>query len=488
MSAAEIRSTLRRRLAFGLNTGAAILLAVLLAVMVNYLSNRHYIRADWSRSQFYGLSGKTKALLESLTNRVEVTVFFLPDHPAYEDVVNLLKEYSHASPRIEVERIDPNRNLARAEELARRFEVQELNVVVFHAGGRSKFVTADDLMDVDYSGVLQGGMPRQTSFKGELAFSSALQSLTQERQPIVYFLRGHGERDINDRDPYGGYSELAQKVRRDNIDVRTFTMAERRGVPDDADAVVIPGPTKPYATAEIDLLRKWLENRGRLMVLLDTGDAAGLQPLLESWNVRIEDDVVVDPKRTLTGLDLFVDDYGNHPITRRLGAITSILYMPRSIQPVAPATGDDAAADRPQAVPFAFSSLDSWAESDPEQKPIKFEPPADRPGPIPLAVAVERGTGAQVGVDIRPTRLAVFGDTDFLANSALSGGNVDLFLSALNWLLERDEGMAIAPKPVEDTRLLITQDQIGRLFWVLIVFLPGLLAILGAGVWMNRRG
>lgn len=483
----SIRTSTRRRVAFGLNAGVAVLLAAVLAVMVNYLAHRHYARADWSRSKFYGLSDKTLSLLAGLSNRVDVVVFFQPEHEAYDDVNNLLKEYAHASPLVHVERVDPNRDLARAEQLARRFQVDELNVVVFDCAGRSKFVSAADLMDLDYSGVMRGGAPQQTTFKGELAFSSALQSITQARQPVVYFLRGHGERDINDRDPYTGYSSLAQQVRRDNAEVRDLALGEARGIPADADAVIVPGPTKTLAQQEIDVLRAWLDNSGRLMVLLDTGSAAGLHPLLEAWGVRLEDDVVVDPTRTLSGLDLFVNDYGEHAITRNLRDVTSVFYLPRSIEPAPPPEGAAVQADQPNVAWIARSSPDSWAESDLEQKPMKFDAARDRKGPIAIAVAAEKGPVLGVDVDIRPSRLVVFGDTDFLSNGALSGGNVDLFLSALNWLLERDQLMAIAPKPVDETRLVMTQGQVNRLFWIVVVLIPGLIGILGTGIWLQRR-
>ncbi|HMP77042.1 MAG TPA: GldG family protein [Kiritimatiellia bacterium] len=486
-AARGIRRSTRRRVTFGLNAGAAVLLALMLAVMVNYLAHRHHARADWSRNRFYSLSEKTLGLLNTITARVDVVVFFQPDHAAYEDVVNLLKEYQHASPHLRVERVDPNRDLGRAEALVRKYEVNQLNVVVFDAGGRTKFITADELTEIDYSFVMQGGMPRASAFRGEQVFSSALHSLTQERRPVVYFIRGHGERDINDRDPYTGYSAIAQHARRDNVEVRDLLLAEARQVPADADALVLPGPTKPLAAQEIELLRGWLRNSGRMMILLDTGPTAGLGPMLDEWDIRLADDVVVDPARTLTGLDLFVNDYGIHPITDPFRDVTSVFYLPRSVEPVPPPTDAPLPADRPRVTVLARSSPDSWAESDMEQKPMKFDRQRDRAGPVSIAVAAERGAAVGLDMNLRPSRLVVFGDTDFLSNGALSGGNTDLFLNALNWLLEREQLLSIAPKPVDDLRLVITRAQVHRVFWAVVVVLPGLCAILGAGIWWQRR-
>ncbi len=486
-AARGIRRGIRRRLAFGLDTGVALLLALALTVMVNYLAHRHYARADISRARFYSLSEKTLGLLGAITARVDVVVFFQPDHAAYDDVVNLLKEYQHASPHIRVERVDPNRDIGRSEALVRQYDLTHLNLVVFSTGGRTKIVGGDELTEIDYSTVLYGGAPRASSFRGEQVFSSALHSLTQERRPVVYFLRGHGERDINDRDPYTGFSAIAQHIRRDNVEVKDLLLGEARQIPPDADALVIPGPTKQLAPQEIDLLRAWLNNSGRLIVLLDTGPSAGLRPLLEEWNIRLQDDAVVDPARTLTGLDLFVNDYGIHPITRNLRDVACVFYLPRSVEP-APAPNDaPLPADSPRTTVLARSSPESWAESDLEQKPMRFDAMRDRRGPISIAVAAERGAAPDLDMNLRPSRLVVIGDTDFLSNGALSGGNADFFLSALNWLLEREALMAIAPKPIDDIRLVITREQLARVFWTVVVIVPGLIGVLGVGVWWQRR-
>lgn len=486
-AARDIRRSTRRRLSLGLNTGAALALAAALVVMINYLAHRHYVRTDISRSRFYSLSDKTLGLLGSVTSRVDVIVFFQADHPSLEDVLNLLKEYEHANALIRVERVDPHRDIGRTEAIARQFDIAQVNLIIFTSGGRTKVVGSDELTEVDYSTVLYGDAPRPSTFRGEQVFSSAIHSLTQERQPVVYFLRGHGERDIHDRDPYTGYSQIAQHARRDNLEVRDLLLAEARQIPADADALIIPGPTKQLASQEMELLRSWLNNNGRMLVLLDTGPTAGLRPLIEEWNIRLQDDVVVDPTRTLTGLDIFVNDYGIHPITRNLRDITSVFYLPRSVEPASTPNEAPLPADRPRATVLARSSPDSWAESDLEQKPLRFDSTRDRRGPISIAVAAERGAAPDLDMNLRPARLVVIGDTDFLSNGALSGGNSDFFLSALNWLLERDALMAIAPKPFEDIRLVISRDQIARVFWTVVVILPGLIGVLGAGIWWQRR-
>ena len=100
---------------------------------------------------------------------------------------------------------------------------------------------------------------------------------------------------------------------------------------------------------------------------------------------------------------------------------------------------------------------------------------------------MERGPAGEAAAGIRPTRLVVFGDADFVSNGALTGGDRDFFMNALNWLLERKDLLAIAPKEYEETRLMMTRRDLAMLFWLVVMVIPGFVAIVGLGVWWRRR-
>jgi len=476
-----------RRFAVGVNTLIAMGLVLVIFLMVNYLSFRHYLRADWSRAAMYTLSDKTMNLLAMLTNQVDVVVFFQSNQDVYENVSNLLKEYEYASKQIRVEWVDPDRDVARTEELMRKYGVKQANVVVFDADGRTKYVTGADLIQYDMAPVQRGQMPVVAAFKGEQAFSSAIQNITQMQRPMVYFLEGHGERDIDDFSKSGGYSSIAQAMRRDNIDVKKLKLGEARVIPEDCDVLIVAGADKQLSIPEIDAIRNYVENKGSLLVLTDALTETGIDAVLDEWGIRISNDVVVDATRTMTGRELFVTQYDPHPITANLKNETSIFYLPRSVLPASADSASVDRADRPRVMPLASCSEAGWGESDLTQSPMKYDVETDRPGPVPIAVAAEKGQAPGIDLQIHPTRMVVFGDSDFVANSVLTSGNSDFFLSALNWLLEREALMAIAPKSVERGRLIITRTQLRGLFWVIVGGLPGLIALFGGIVWLRRR-
>lgn len=475
----------RWRAASGLHALAAVALAALLAAMVNHLAYRHYVRRDVSQLQFYQLSDKTRLLLGSLSNRVDVTMLFDVNHQSFEDADNLLKEYAQACPHLRVERVDPVRDVARATERARQLEVTQGNVVVFSCEGRRKVVTSADLVNMDYTPALRGGPAEVVDFKGEQAFSSALQSVTQGRRPVVYFLKGAGERELADRDPRTGYSNLKREIEADNIDVRTLDIGDHPLLPADAQALVIAGPRRRLAAPVVEQLRKYLAHDGRVLVLLESGVESGLEPLLEEWGIGVNRKAVVDSTRTLSGYDLFVSDFRPHPITRALAGSTCIFYLPRVVEPLAQPGPED--ADRPRAQSLCQSTPESWAEADLDQRPLRYDPARDTPGPLSLAVAAERKGPSSLDVSVQTTRLVVLGDADFAGNGPASGGNYDFFLSALNWLVNREDLIAIAPKPVQEMRLTMNEAQLRWLFWAVVAGLPGLVALAGLLVWWRRR-
>lgn len=487
------RKTIRRRrqwrAAIGLNVLLSVVLALLLAVLLNGLASRYYLRADISRASLYTLSDKTQHLLATITNTVDVIVFFQRGNEIFHDIESLVREYQYHGPALRVEYVDPDRNLARTEELARRHDVNKPNVVIVHSQGRTRILSETDLVQYDFSGVREGMAPARVSFTGEQALSSAIHGVTQARVPKVYFLSGHGERRIDNFDPFVGFSSIAKQMRQDNVQLETLVLGETPRIPEDADALIIAGPNRRISQPELDLIHAYLEQSGRVMMLIDSLTRTGLETVLARWGVSLGDDVVIDPSRTLTGRELFVTEYGFHPITECIRGVTSVFYMPRSVEPIPrriAASSDQ--VDKPHVSVLATTSPSGWAERDPDQTPMRFDPGTDRAGPISIAVAVERGPVPGIDVQIRSTRMVVFGDSGFVSNGGLTGGDEDFFMSAFNWLLQRDELMAMTPRPIDTVRLVLDKDQMRQLFWIAVMGMPAVVGLFGGLIeWRRRR-
>ena len=476
-----------KRILSKLNLVAGVLLAFVLVQMVNFIALSNSQRWDWSGRQYYALSDKTSNLLEELEHRVDITVLFQEEHALYTDIENLLEEYQYQSRNIHVEWIDPARDLSHTEKLAKKYGLTEAQVVVFDIGGKSKVVRVADI--ADHQMVERRREPVISAFKGEQAFSSAIQGLMQGETPAVYFLVGHGERQVDEFDQIDGYSTIGTVIARDNLEVRELMLTAEKQIPEDAAALIIAGPSKMLSAAEVEMVEDYLNRSGRVMVLLDALKETGLDSMLRRWGVALRNDFVLDPENTLKGSDVYIRTYYEHPITLRMGGSGARFHLPRSVEPLMVDGQSMAAGDRPAVVQLCMSSEKSWSETQVDEPSAKYdENSGDLRGAFSLAVAVERGaTQDMLDVQIRPSRMVVFGDSDFVSNGALAGGDQDLFMSALNWLLDREELMAIAPKPIEEIKLNLTRQQLGKLFWINIAGIPAIAGVAGLLVWLRRR-
>jgi ABC-type uncharacterized transport system involved in gliding motility auxiliary subunit len=128
-----------------------------------------------------------------------------------------------------------------------------------------------------------------------------------------------------------------------------------------------------------------------------------------------------------------------------------------------------------------------WGETDASAGRTEFNPAQDIKGPLPLAVAVETSKPRGVDVSIGVTRLVVVGTSRFVDNSSLSGGNLDFFMNSLNWLLQREQLVAVGPKMPEEFRLDMSPNQQRAVYALVIGGMPLAVAIIGVAVWLRRR-
>lgn len=469
-----------RRLALRANLAAILLLAIAIFAMLNYLSLRHYTRLHWSRDPYARLSDKSLQLLDTIADDIHIVALLRPTHEAYRSVSTLLQEYAARSPSVTLAFVDPDRDMARTEQLARQYRLAGSECIVFEVGGRHQAVSADDLIEYDAP---DAESPRR-AFRGEQLFTSVLLALTQASRPAVYFVQGHGERSPDQFDRRTGYSRIASRLRDENLEVERLSLGESQSVPSSCALMIIAGPTQSFSPYEISLVRDYLNRKGRLLLLLDARIPTGLEPLLAEWGVGLGNDVVVDESLTLSGRELHIATYADHLITAPLQGLATVFFLPRSIRPRPFTSG----GDKPLVSELATCSATGWAEFDPDDPAPRLDPQVDIPGPVPVAVAIERGPIPGVHVQIRPTRLVLIGDSDFVSNGGLMGANADFFLNAVNWLLDRDELLALSPKTLEEHRLVMDAPQLQRLFWTVVIALPALVAALGLGVaWWRRR-
>src|SRR5213079_964107 len=223
-----------RRVRIGFNVLAQIVLVLFLVAMVNSIAFKHYARWDFSRDQKYALSDKTKRFLDTLKGKMRITVFFPPSTPIATDVQNLLTEYQYAGKgKVDIEHIDPERNLSRAKELFDKYKVvTDESLLILDYDGRNKTVKASEMAEFDQSGMAFGEGPRVAAFKGEQAITSAMIDLVEGKKNVLGYVVGHKEPALS-----GPISILKTFIENENIKFQELNFFEVGAVPADVKTI-----------------------------------------------------------------------------------------------------------------------------------------------------------------------------------------------------------------------------------------------------------
>jgi ABC-type uncharacterized transport system involved in gliding motility auxiliary subunit len=488
-------------------SAAGILLLAALVAGVNYLGARHWVRGDWTKTRLYSLSQTTRKVLAGLTKPVQVTVFMTRNSRLYMPVSELMNRYRTASPKIEVEVLDPERNPMRAQELLKQFAIRQ-NTVVFRSGDRKKYVEEDKIADFDYTGVQQGAVPQIKSFKGEEAFTSAILDVTEKTVSKIYFSTGHGEPKLDSQERGQGFGQLKQILERANLSVATWSSLGKDTLPADASAIVVAGPKAAFLPPEVGALQKYADGGGRILLMLDPVlPEAGAPPadlgfggFLSTYGIKLGNDIVIDPANAVPMVGpetVIANDYGLHPIVRSLSeeGLPVVFPLARSVS-------------KPENPPAGYlemmlvdTSKDGWGETSLARLEAVKKDKEDTPGPVSIAVSVEsvakeagkkdaekKDKDANAPAPPKPFRLVVVGNSRFAANGTIgNAGNANFALNAISWLAGQERLVGIAPKTPEQASLALTRAQVNRIGLFAIVGMPVFAILLGVWVWYRRR-
>ena len=457
----------RRYAKYGINTGVTVIAAAALIFFLQTISARHGFRIDTTANRRFSMSPQTVKVLGGVQSEITFICFFRDTDAEKTQVYDLLSEYRSINPRITAKFIDPDKDPV----AARKYNVKNYGAIFAEVPGRLEKVE---------------GLTEEK-------FTNVINRILSRGVKTVYFTTGHGERSIEDSGS-SGFSSLRDAIRAENFEVREFIPLGSGGVPEDCSILAIAGPTKDIFEPEQNLVFDYLTRGGKAILLIDpVPDLPLISAVSAAFGIRINDDIIVDRYgKMLAGnyLTPVVNQYGKHPITEGFRLFT-FFPMSRSIG-VLPSLPDAVTVtilcktDREAYAETAIDTLLSIGKT-------QYEGGKDVAGPISLAAAGEMAivpTGAQSSGERAElsSRIVVFGDSDFAANSDLKlSGNRDLILNSLNWLAEDEDLISIRPAENINQPVLLSTRQGRVVFWLSLVALPAIFAVAGILIELGRR-
>lgn len=448
----------RRSTRLGLNSLIMVALFLGILVIVNFLASRHALRWDYSETKRFTLAPQTYDVLRGLDRDVKITVFSQSGSGAFAIYRDLLDSYRQASGLLTVEYVDPERQPAQA----RRYGVTRADVAVLESGARSARV----------------------STPSEAELTAALVRVSKDTKKRVVFLQGHGEREPEETEREG-YSLAKEALVKQGYEVDQLLLLQEAEVPRDTSVLVIAGPRRPVTPPERERIARYVEQGGRLLVMVDPGTQSGLEPLLATWGVRLGPGVLVDVRDRLAQGDLtslMIRTFTEHEITQDFN-FAVLLPTSRHL------SFDSEGGAGWDFVPLARTSPRSWAETDVENleaRVVKYDPEKDVQGPLPLAAALTEKDPPEEG-EAQPA-IVIVGNSAFASNLYVNfPGNTDFLLHAIGWLAEERALISITPKEPAFQPFIPNPTQDRLLLYVQVFLLPAVTIIWGLTIWRKRQ-
>ncbi|MBU0469611.1 MAG: GldG family protein, partial [Candidatus Omnitrophica bacterium] len=378
-------------------------LFVVVYIQFNYLGVKYDRSWDLTKGKQHTLSKNTSQYIKQLKQDVSITAFYVGIPPKYLE--DLLSEYEKRSDKkVSTEIIDPIVEIGYAAKFGNVISGKENKLIV---------QSLKERRDIDFT---------ERPLTEEQVTNSIIRVTRSVRN--VYFLVGHGEYNISNKED-NGLTIFKELLGTNNIISHKLFLGSDGKIPEDCDVLVIAGSHDFLEEKEVEEVRDYLKRGGDALlmtenVLVTTPDKPlseeelkknpSLNNILNDWGLNVGDDVVVDLS-SHAGSDVgspATKRYMRHEaITKELGY--TFFVRPRSISVIK--------YRRPtiKLAPIVVTESDenSWAEKD-RTLNIKFDETIDTPGPIALGFVAWEGRDEEKSTD---TRLILFTDADFLTNA-----------------------------------------------------------------------
>ncbi|MGB0680318.1 MAG: Gldg family protein, partial [Polyangiales bacterium] len=443
----------------------------------NYVANAKNVKEDVSYFKTTEPSDSTLKMVERLGEPVRVILFFPKVNEVYEEVKPYFDSLDKRSKKLKVTVKDH----ALEPELARKHRVRSNGFVVL-LKGEGKGQQSENF---EIGTKVEEARDRLKKLDGN--FQKVFTKLTTVRREI-HVTTGHRERSAGGADgdsPPERTAQLKVALERSNIKTRDLGLSQglAQQVPAGAPAVAVIGPRTAFLVEEARSLLRYVQEGGRLIVMVDPDVEHGLDPLLHGLGLALQPGVIASTRshlrRTQSNADrgiVFSATYSAHPTvttaSRNAGRVATIFYNGghlgrhqgegalSGLNVVFPLRSD----------PAFWRDLNGDFEQSAEEKSEAMNM---------MAAVTVKGKGGKEG------RAVVIADGDFVTDQLIRNpGNILVLGDILQWLLGQEQIVGEASSE-EDVRIEHTRDEDKLWFYATSFGVP--VPVLALGVWMAMR-
>jgi ABC-type uncharacterized transport system involved in gliding motility auxiliary subunit len=429
-----------------------VLFLTLIGLLALVTKQFHYEK-DVTQSARNQLTEGSAKVIKSMKGPINITAFVENDDAARKKLIyDFVTRYQRAKPDIHLTFVNSTKEPKRAQD----------------AGIRK-----DGELVVEYEKRTENLVPAYT----ERDLTNLLMRLARSHVRAVMYLDGHGERSLIGEKNHD-LGEFGHQLGTKGFNLANPDLTLLNEVPRNGAMLVIAGPQVDVSEAEVKKIIKYVAGGGNLLWLVDQEPLHGLQPLAEYLGLVLTPGIVIDPTAPQIGIDpktAIARQYTEHPITKEF-TLPTIFPESRQIE-IKDTMGDW------QVTRLISVAQQGWiATGKIDGNKIDFDNKRDIPGPINIAVAMERKA------EHITQRVVIVGNGSFLANTFIAnGGNLSLGVNMVNWLAGDDNLISIQPNLMKDVTVNYTKGQGLLIFGGFILILPLAFLVAGIMIWRRRR-
>ncbi len=481
-----------------------VLIFIGILVVINLISEKLFLRLDFTADKRYTLSDATKDILEDLDDVITVTAYFTKDLPpqlqkSRKDFEDLLIEYDNRSGgNVVYEFVNPNENEAEEQ----KAQQKGISPVMINVTEKDQVKQ----MRAYLGAVLQMGekteiIPMIQPGAGmEYSLTTSIKKISVLDKPKVAFLQGNGEPSPN---------ASVQVLQQLSVlyDVEPYTITDTADIPAYFKTIAIINPTDTFPQSHFAKLDKYLSTGGSIYLAysnlqsdlqsqsLNALPDIGIMGWLADKGITMNNQYVIDANcgavtvRQQNGPFVMnrqiefpyfpiLSKFSEHPVAKGLEGVimpfvSSISYLPKDstvhMQPLVFSSDNSGVVN----VPVFIDIEKQWSESD-------FNAPSQV-----VAIAAEGPLSGAAN-----SKLVVIANGSFAVNGEgqqqqqVNPDNVNLASNAIDWLSDDTGLIELRTKGITSRPLEQIDDAERNIYKYGNVVLPILLMI---GIALFRR-
>lgn len=447
-----------------------IALAIIINMVVHALPSS-ITNIDISSNQVYTLSDQTKEILEKLEQ--DITIYALyTDGNEDETVMKLLDRYKDLSDHITVKTVDPVSNPT----FTASYDASSLQTGSLIVEGENRYKTIEyaDIYETSYS---YTDYSSTTNFDGEGEISSAIDYVTSDKLPILYYTTGHDETTLGD--------SATSALTKSNYELKSLSLLSEGAIPDDCGVLMILAPQADFSSEEADMIIDYLEKGGKALILTSytSEKLTQFERILDNYGMATTDGIIFegDANAYFQSPLYIIPEYASHDITSDASSSNTLALI---IQ----AAGIEQKEVRSSVTQTPLlTTSDSAYEKLPKNGQFSTleKESGDAEGMFNLGMLAEETIS-----DGETTKLVVFSTPYLVDESAVSKyniSNVDLLVNSIGYMCEHETSVTIDAKSMTVETITPTAASVNMQSIFFVILLPAGLLITGIVIWLRRR-